>query len=207
MKRLNLHRLAMACAALAVCCGAHATNIVSNSGFETGDFTGWTQFGNYTDDGYTGVDGNNTHGGDFAAFFGPVGPLGGIEQILNTTAGAEYVVKFWLFNGGGSPTEFVFNWDGGVAELDLVDSPAIGYTQFLYTLTASSSSTSLSFSFRQEPGYMDLDDVSVDDGVASVPEPASAALLGLGVAGLACVRRRKASLPARRPALPRAQIQ
>ena len=63
-------------------------NFVANPGFETGDFTDWTQFGNT---GFTGVQGDFAgvppHSGNFQAFFGSVDSTGGIFQDLTTVAG------------------------------------------------------------------------------------------------------------------------
>ena len=184
MKRQTLAlRLAMVAAALLLSGAAQADGLVTNGGFETGDFTGWTQFGNT---GFSGVDDNNPHSGSFAAFFGPVGSLGGISQAIATNPGGQYAVDFWLANEGGTPSEFVFNWDGGVAETDLVNPGAFGYTHFTYNLTATLPSTLISFSFRQDPAFLFLDDVRV------VPEPTTLALLGLGLAGLGFARRKNA---------------
>lgn len=43
---------------------------ITNGGFETGDFTGWTLGGNT---GYTGVTGSYAHSGNFGAYFGAGG--------------------------------------------------------------------------------------------------------------------------------------
>jgi len=69
---------------------------VTNPGFETGNFAGWTQFG---DAGFTGVDGNRVHSGSFAAYFGNGSP-GGISQDLATTIGQTYQISFWLTQEG-----------------------------------------------------------------------------------------------------------
>ena len=61
-------------------------NLVTNPGFETGDFTGWTQWG---DTSFTGVSSSvPIHSGNFAAYFGPTSTDGGIDQnIAGTVAG------------------------------------------------------------------------------------------------------------------------
>lgn len=190
MKRLNSAFRIAVVTALCLASSAQAINIVTNGGFETGDFSGWSQFGNTA---FTGVV-THPHSGVFAATFGPVGSLGGISQNISTTPGSLYAVDFWVANEGGTPSEFLFNWDGGAAETDLINSAAFDYTHFSYTLTASSSSTLISFSFRQDPSFMYLDDLNVNATAIDpnpIPEPASFGLFGLGLAGLSLVSRKK----------------
>ena len=73
------------CATLGLGGSAGAVSIVTNGGFETGSFTGWTQTGNTT---FNGVQcpgpGPTVHGGNCSAFFGPIGSTGGISQTLVT---------------------------------------------------------------------------------------------------------------------------
>ena len=111
---------------------------VSNGGFESGDFTDWTQFG---DTSFSGVDTFAPHSGTYAAFFGPVGSPGGIFQTIETTPGRDYTIDFWLMNeadafGSATPNFFSFNWDGGAAEFTLTDAPASGYTHYSFLLPA-----------------------------------------------------------------------
>src|SRR3954452_4923155 len=93
MKRLPL--LGIASAALIAAAGIAKANLVTNGGFETGDFTGWVQSG---DTSYTGVDGN-PYSGVYGAYSGPVSGLGFHSQVLPTTAGTGYTISFFLSNG------------------------------------------------------------------------------------------------------------
>jgi len=166
---------------------AHA-DIVANGGFETGDFTGWTQFGDTT---FSGVDTFAPHSGTYAAFFGPVAAQGGISQTLTTQPGHFYSISFWLMtegdaNGNATPNSFAFNWNGGPAELTLVNNPVSAYTHYTFSLPATAATTDLRFTFQDVPAFFDLDDVS-----AAVPEPGSMALAGLGAALLAAFKRRR----------------
>src|SRR5262245_60755082 len=101
---LNFKRAAVLAGLCVAAAGFASAQVVVNGGFETGDFTGWTQFGNT---GFTGVQagpfgGINPHGGQFHAFFGPVGSTGGISQVVpGTVLGGNYVLDFWLHNFGG----------------------------------------------------------------------------------------------------------
>lgn len=177
-------------AALLLGGGAHA-NIVSNAGFETGDFTGWTQTGDTTFNGVQCPGAGFVQSGNCDAFFGPVGTLGGITQNLSTVAGTFYDISFWLDPDGANPSQFIFNWDGGAAELSLSNMPDTGFVEYNFHLLASSATTSLSFSFRDDAGFIFLDTVTVNAATTSVPEPTTLALAGLAILGLAVTRRRR----------------
>jgi hypothetical protein len=53
-------------------CDATPGNLVANCGFETGDFTSWTQSGDLS---FTDVDPDCAHSGDFGLCAGPVDGL------------------------------------------------------------------------------------------------------------------------------------
>ncbi len=144
--------------------------------------TGWTQFGNV---GFTGVDGS-FHSGSFAAFLGPVGSLGFLSQTLATTPGVMYDLSFFLQSDGGTPNQFQVSWNRSVIS-DQLNLPAFGYTErdFL-SLLATSSTTPLVFGFRNDPGFLHLDDVTLDP----VPEPTALILFGT-TAGLGLARWRR----------------
>jgi hypothetical protein len=193
------HR-ALFCLALAACLGLArpaSADLVINGGFETGDFTGWTQSG---DPRFTGVGnaatlanlGGSVHSGNFAAFFGP-GTLGFITQDLATTPGTTYALDFWLahpFTDPGSGVEWLVRVDGNTL-LDSHDTPNFDYREFTFTFTATSNSTPLQLGFGEPPNFFFLDDVSVN----AVPEPGSCLLAGVGTAvlfGYSRLRRKRA---------------
>ncbi len=97
--------------AAALATPAHA-NLVLNGGFETGDFTGWTELGDPT---YNIVWAGNPHSGFYAGLSGPVDVLGGISQSIATIAGHSYEVSFWLSSEqslSGIDNSFDFSFGG-----------------------------------------------------------------------------------------------
>ena len=169
--------------------------LVTNGGFETGDFSGWTQFGYVTN---TAVDVNAPQSGTYGAYFGPVGDTGGIKQTLATSANQFYTVQFWLMseadvNNTSTPNSFDFTW-GGNSVTSLLNAAASNYVQYSFTLQAASASTELSFTFQNDPAFWDLDSISVVESAnpdQTVPEPGSLALIGLAGALAGLVRRRR----------------
>lgn len=110
--------------------GTASADIVANGGFETGDFTDWTQSGNT---GFIGVSNNYPHSGTYAAQLGPGGSLGFITQNLITVPGQTYQLTYWLANTAGGagaccPSEFQTSWNGTVIS-DLVDPASAPYAQ------------------------------------------------------------------------------
>lgn len=171
--------------------------LITNGGFETGDFSGWTESGP-TNPLIRGVDSFLPHSGDWAAFFGDVGASGGISQVLDTNPDTTYQLTFWLTNESGDPTNsYDVLWNGNsFLGGPVVDSPAFGYTEFSFSFTtpsgAAGEDVTLSFAFRQDNSFFDLDDVSVVEANGpEVPEPASVVLWSLAMCGVGWRYRRQ----------------
>lgn len=160
-------------------CDSISGNLVTNCGFETGNFSGWTQGGNL---GYTLVSSGYANTGNFGAQLGPVGSDGSLSQILGTTAGV-YQLQFWLYSPGGYPNDFTAKVNG-ITLFTQTDIPPQAYTEYTFDFTAAGASW-LEFLFRNDPSYLGLDDVSVVRlGNSVTPEPSSMLFMFTGLLGL-----------------------
>ena len=153
----------IACAALIATTSFASTtaaqNIVTNGGFENGT-TGFTITGA---GGSTGINSGSGVGGSNAVEFAAVGATDTLSQNLATFAGSTYTLSYALSNlSGGSTTSFVAAVNGTTLS-SFNNPPAFGYTTFTNTFTASSSSSLLSFTGRQDPSAFLLDSVSVTE--------------------------------------------
>jgi hypothetical protein len=183
MKALPKILLALtAVAALSVAYPAKA-NLITNPGFETGDFTGWTQWGMPGS-----VGGWFPHSGNFEAVLSGGGFTSHLTQSVATTPGATYTIDFFAaFSHGGTPSNFNVKW-GGLGIFGHLFTTSSPYTEYTFNVTALSSSTSLDFSIN-EFGFLLLDDVSVTP--AGVPDAGSTLpLLGFASLGLVALRRK-----------------
>jgi Carbohydrate binding domain len=178
-------------ASLALALSAQAQVVLVNGDFETGDFTGWDSVGSGGGGVSTGnhlVDG--VYAGSYSAWFGPIGPAGGIGQSFTTIPGHSYTVSFELSNGSGGPVSFQANWNG-TAQISSSTEGAFNWSALQYTATATSTTSTIQFVFIQVPSYYGLDNVSVVD-ISAVPEPSAYAVVsGLALLGFAAWSRRQ----------------
>jgi hypothetical protein len=134
--------------------------LVSNGGFETGDFTDWNLSGNVTNMFVTGSP-IFVYDGNYAASLGPIGSLGYLFQIVPTVPGQAYLLSFWVQANGGLPSEFNMSWNGNII-YDQTNLPPFGWTNLQFVVTATGSSSTLQFGFRNDPQFFGLDDVSLN---------------------------------------------
>lgn len=136
-----------------------SATLVLNGGFELGSFADWTEGGNFQDCSVT-TSSSYVHSGSHGAELGPLGSLGYISQTLATTAGQSYLISCWVISDGGTPNEFSVSWNGST-RFDETDLPFNGWTNVQFIAPATTSSTVLAIGFRDDPGFLGLDDISV----------------------------------------------
>jgi hypothetical protein len=136
---------------------AHGQELVTNGGFETGSFTGWTEFGDIT---FNGVDGFNPHSGGFMGYFGPL-TSGGIQQTLTATVGSNVHISFWYTSESGDTPNSITVTLGSVSVANISNVSSTAYQQFTGDFVVAEANPVLTFAFNDEPDYLDLDDVSV----------------------------------------------
>jgi hypothetical protein len=176
--------------ALGVSAGsAQAANLVTNGGFETGNFSGWNQSGNTF---FTEVNGGGGFEGSHFGSFGSFYP-GQISQVLNTTLGQTYTLSFALaqhaYVGRGLISDVSV---GGNTVFSLGNRPDFNWTVFSTNFTANSASTPLAFTFQNPPSYTFLDAVSVTSAYpipSTRPVPVPGVVFGVVLAGVALFAR------------------
>jgi subtilase family serine protease len=149
---------------------------IQNGGFETGDFSYWTLWG---DTNTTSVSKNSLykHSGSYGAELRTPDLLGSgyISQTVMTVPGQKYLLSLWLNSSSNpdpgyqtTPNEFSIIW-GGTNLFDQANIPVNAdwtnivsrWMNLQFIVTATTSSTVLQFEFLDNPWQLGLDDVSL----------------------------------------------
>jgi hypothetical protein len=167
---------------------AQAMEYLSNGGFETGDFAGWTQGGNFQ---FTNVVSGLSPNGEYSGpqngtyytYAGPGDSPATLSQTFVDTPGEKLTISGWVIgnNLGPSYVNFLFN---NALFLSIGDPvPDQPWTQYSFSTTATGNDT-FSLAFRDDPAFIGLDSLSVSNSaaVATTPLPSSLTMMILGLA-------------------------
>lgn len=178
---------------LCLCPVAFAQELVTNGGFETGDFTGWTPAG-------AGLTVGNAQPafGTFNADVAANGVAKTLTQTLSTVVGQTYAISFFLRNGTSDASRaFAATW-GGTPFVSLAPgaAPVTGggpnnYLQFTSLQVATSTSTVLGFGFINNASTWRFDQVSVTAAPELDRSQAVVALTSLLTVLLVVLERRR----------------
>ncbi|RCW68131.1 PEP-CTERM sorting domain-containing protein [Pseudorhodoferax soli] len=190
MKKISSSIAGIVLAATAAFAAPAQANLVTNGGFETGDFSGWAQTGDAVFDGVQCAGpGPSVYAGNCSAYFGSPESQSGIAQTIDVgSVGKMWNLSFAFLPDGGLPNSFTVMF-GGKTLLSLTDTGASDYMVYQFSGFTTAENMTLSFDFFDPAGFLSLDAVTV----TAVPEPATTALMGAALAGLLVMRRRKAS--------------
>lgn len=202
----------VAIGAIAMTGSAHA-NLLNNGSFEQGTLVnngqatqslpvgstampGWTVVG----DTISWIDAGNpfsvsaSNGSRFLDLtdYIPGAPFGGVEQTVATTAGYQYLLSFDLGSSNlyGRPSAITASAAGASQTFTgAATGTNSDWQTFSLSFTATGATTTITLVGQAGINYIGLD--NVDLVLTAVPEPSSAALLMLGLAGVGVLVMRR----------------
>ena len=86
-----------------------------------------------------------------------VGSDGLLSQTLATTPGAAYDISWFLASDAQAPIDFNVTWDGNTT-FSQTNLAVPDWVQYTFTEFASTNSATITFGFRNDLGYLALDD-------------------------------------------------
>ncbi|WP_417435582.1 VCBS domain-containing protein [Hoeflea sp.] len=143
------------------------TNLLTNGGFETGSTSGWVA-SKISVSGYEYYVHSGGYGAGGTSYYINDVPFT-CSQTFDTVAGVTYTVSFWVENKAYSATGAIDNsvlvtWDGATvgSVIDLAYATGkANFTEFSYTFTANSDTSTLALAVTNNVGYTYIDDISV----------------------------------------------
>jgi hypothetical protein len=101
------------------------------------------------------------HHGVYGAQLGPPDSPGYLSQTLTTLPGQNYKLSLWLRNAAGTISNwFQVQWNGSVV-YEQTNVPGKLWTNLVFLVNATSTSSALQLGFQNDPDFFGLDDVSV----------------------------------------------
>jgi VCBS repeat-containing protein len=140
-------------------------SLVTNGGFESNSFTGWTLAKPAGD--FAGIN-NYSHSGNYGALIQTTGSSSSdivqLSQSLATTAGATYAITFWVSNAyffSGNFVDVLWNGSTVLAENNIAATGSLtAFNEYTVNVVATGATSAFEIDLHNSDDFV-LDDVSV----------------------------------------------